>query len=213
MSRIWFITDCSSGFGRQLAIAAAQNGYKVVATSRDPSKLDDLRELGVTPIKLDVHDESDIRAVIDNVEFTIRPIDIFVNDIGYILEESSQSNEEITAQFDTNVFSQIRVLRAVLPYMRAGRSGVVANFGSIGGWNGTPAAGLYCASKAAVTIYTESLAAELAPFHIDVTCVEPGYFRTDFLTGAHKMVAKKRILELDVSTQHTRNGLAAYSLR
>ncbi|KAE8361157.1 hypothetical protein BDV27DRAFT_167156 [Aspergillus caelatus] len=195
MPRIWFITGCSSGFGRQLAIAAAQYGDKVVATSRDPSKLDDLKELGVIPTKLEVHNETEIQTVIENVESTIGPIDILINNIGYILEGA------------------IRVLRAVLPYMRARKSGVIANFGSIGGWNGTPAAGLYCASKAAVAIYTESLAAELAPFHIDVTCVEPGYFRTDFLTGGHKMVAKKRIPELDVSTQQTRDGLAAYSLR
>ncbi|KAE8420633.1 hypothetical protein BDV36DRAFT_306439 [Aspergillus pseudocaelatus] len=215
MPRIWFITGCSSGFGRQLAIAAAQYGDKVVATSRDPSKLDDLKELGVIPTKLEVHNETEIQTVIENVESTIGPIDILINNIGYILEGAIEecSNEEITTQFDTNLFSQIRVLRAVLPYMRARKSGVIANFGSIGGWNGTPAAGLYCASKAAVAIYTESLAAELAPFHIDVTCVEPGYFRTDFLTGGHKMVAKKRIPELDVSTQQTRDGLAAYSLR
>ncbi|KAE8325404.1 hypothetical protein BDV39DRAFT_194382 [Aspergillus sergii] len=215
MPRIWFITGCSSGFGRQLAITAAQNGDKVVATSRDPSKLDDLKSLGVIPIKLDVHNETEIQAVIDHVESTIGPIDILVNNIGYILEGAIEecSNEEITAQFDTNLFSQIRILRAVLPSMRARKSGVVANFGSIGGWNGTPAAGFYCASKAAVAIYTESLAAELLPFNIEVTCVEPGYFRTDFLEGGHKIVANRRIPELDVSTRQTRDGLAAYSLR
>ncbi|EIT82827.1 dehydrogenase [Aspergillus oryzae 100-8] len=195
MPRTWFITGCSSGFGRHLAITAAQNGDKVVATSRDPSKLDDLRSLGVIPTKLDIHNETEIQAVIDHVESTIGPIDILVNNIGYILEGA------------------IRILRAVLPSMRARKSGVVANFGSIGGWNGTPAAGFYCASKAAVAIYTESLAAELLPFNIDVTCVEPGYFRTDFLEGDHKIVASKRIPELDVSTRQTRDGLAAYSLR
>ena len=86
MPRIWFITGSSSGFGRQLAIAAAQNGDKVVATSRDSTKLDGLRELGIIPTKLEVHKESDTQAVIRNVESTIDPIDILVNNIGYVLE-------------------------------------------------------------------------------------------------------------------------------
>lgn len=96
--------------------------------------------------------------------------------------------------------------------MRARKSGVVANFGSIGGWQGSPAAGMYCATKAAIAIYTESLRNELAPFNIEVTCVEPGYFRTNFLTGGHKITAKNRILELDAGTQASRDALAAYSL-
>ncbi|KAE8374214.1 hypothetical protein BDV26DRAFT_284480 [Aspergillus bertholletiae] len=156
MPRIWFITGCSSGFGRELAIG---------------------------------------------------PIDILEGAV----EECS--HDEVAAQFDTNVFSQIRVLRAVLPYMRARKSGVVANFGSIGGWNGMPAAGLYCAGKAAVAIYTESLAAELAPFNIDVIYVEPGYCRTSLLTEGHKMAATKRIPELQAGTQQARDTLAAYSLK
>lgn len=106
----------------------------------------------------------------------------------------------------------MRVLRAALPSMRARKSGAVANFGSIGGWNGSAVAGMYCATKAAVAIYTEALRHELAPFNIDVTCIEPGYFRTNFLTGGHKIVAKNRIAELDVGTQATRDALAAYSL-
>ncbi|KAF7591607.1 hypothetical protein BBP40_001307 [Aspergillus hancockii] len=201
MSRIWFITGCSSGFGRQLAITAAQNGDQVVATSRDPSKLNDLQDLGIIPTKLDVANEAEIKAVVDNVESTIGPIDILVNNVGYILEGAIEecSNDEVVAQFDTNVFSQIRVLRAVLPAMRARKSGVVANFGSIGGWAGSAAAGFYCASKAAIAIYTEALAAELAPFNIEVTCIEPGYFRTNFLTGGHKVTAEKRIPELETS--------------
>ncbi|KAE8394077.1 hypothetical protein ETB97_003947 [Aspergillus alliaceus] len=215
MARIWFITGCSSGLGRQIAIAAAQTGDKVVATSRDPSKLNDLQTLGIIPTKLDVSNESEIKSVVDTVESTIGPIDILINNIGYILEGAVEecSNDEVLAQFDTNVFAQLRVLRAVLPYMRARRSGVVANIGSIGGWHGEAAAGLYCASKAAVAIYTEALAAELAPLGVRVTCVEPGYFRTGFLTPGHRVVAGSRILDLEATTRLMREGLAAYSLR
>lgn len=111
------------------------------------------------------------------------------------------------------MFSQIRVLRAVLPSMRARRSGVVANLGSIGGWRGVPAVGMYCASKAAIAIYTESLRAEMAHFNIDVTCVEPGYFRTNILTKGHRIVANHRIPELEQATQGTHAALDAYSLR
>ena len=124
------------------------------------------------------------------------------------------SNDEILAQFDVNVFSQIRLLRAVLPSMRARRAGVIANLGSIAGWDGTPAAGFYCASKAAIAIYTESLRHEVAPLGIDVTCIEPGYFRTNFLTtsGGHKVTARKRINDLHAGTQQARDALAAYNL-
>lgn len=87
MPRIWFITGCSSGFGRQLAITAAENKDTVVATSRDPSKLSDLASIGVITKKLDVQaSDAEVKAVIDDVVSTIGPIDILVNNAGYILE-------------------------------------------------------------------------------------------------------------------------------
>ncbi|PKY09118.1 NAD(P)-binding protein [Aspergillus campestris IBT 28561] len=187
MPRIWFITGCSSGFGRQLAIAAAQNKDTVVAASRDPTKLADLASQGVIAKKLDVRaSDAEVKAVIDDVLSTVGPIDILVNNAGYILEGGVEecSHQEIVDQFDVNVFSQIRVLRAVLPSMRA----------------------------PAIAIYTESLRNELAPFNIEVTCVEPGYFRTNFLTSGHKVTAQNHIPELDPGTQATRDALAAYSL-
>jgi NAD(P)-dependent dehydrogenase (short-subunit alcohol dehydrogenase family) len=106
----------------------------------------------------------------------------------------------------------MRVLRAALPSMRARKSGVVASFGSIGGWNGFPVTGMYCATKAAVALYTESLRHEMAPFNIDVTCIEPGFFRTNVLTEGHKVSAKNHIAELKAGTQATRDALTAYSL-
>ncbi|KAL4904314.1 hypothetical protein BDW74DRAFT_168369 [Aspergillus multicolor] len=216
MTRIWFITGCSSGFGRQIAIAAAKNGDTVVAVSRDASKLDDLVPLGIIPKALDITaTDAEIKAVVDEVEATVGPIDILVNNAGYILEGAIEecSHEEILTHFDVNVFSQIRLLRAVLPFMRARKSGVIANMGSIAGWSGHPAAGFYCASKAAIAMYTEALRAELAPLNIDVTCIEPGYFRTQFLTtsGGHKVTAAKCIPDLHAGTQANRDALVAYS--
>lgn len=125
------------------------------------------------------------------------------------------SDEEVKAHFDINVFSQLRVLRAVLPSMRAQKSGVVANLGSIGGWSGAPAAGLYCASKAAIAIYTEALRGELAEFGIQTTCIEPGYFRTNFLVGdgGNKVRAEGHIEELESVTKRTGEALKEYNQR
>ncbi|RDW92934.1 uncharacterized protein DSM5745_00256 [Aspergillus mulundensis] len=216
MPRVWFITGCSSGFGREIAIAAAKNNDTVVATSRDASKLADLLPLGITPKALDITGgDAEIKAIVDDVESTVGPIDVLVNNAGYILEGAVEecSDEEILTHFDVNVFSQIRLLRAILPSMRARKSGVIANIGSIAGWSGHPAAGFYCASKAAVAMYTEALRAELAPLNIDVTCIEPGYFRTNFLSmsGGHKVTASNRIPDLHAGTQANRDALVAYS--
>ncbi|EKV13116.1 hypothetical protein PDIG_39940 [Penicillium digitatum PHI26] len=215
MPRTWFITGCSSSLGRQLAITAAENKDVVIATSRDTSKLSDLVSMGVIAKKLNVQaSDAEVKAVIDDVISTVGPIDILVNNAGWIWEGGVEecSHQESIDQFDVNFFSQIRILRAALPSMRARKSGVVVNFGSISGWQGSPAAGMYCATEAAIVIYTETLRNELAPFHIDVTYVEPGYFRTNFLTRGHKVTAKNCIPELDVGTQATRDAIAANSL-
>lgn len=96
--------------------------------------------------------------------------------------------------------------------MRAQRSGVIANLGSIGGWAGTAGAGVYCVTKGAVALHSEALRGELAPFGIEVTCVEPGYFRTNLLDG-RKTMAAKRIPELAEATGGTREALRAANLR
>ena len=100
------------------------------------------------------------------------------------------SAEEIHAVFATNVYGAVAVTRAVLPHMRARRQGTIANLGSIGGWIGTPVAGFYCATKAALTSITEALRVEVAAFGINVTAIEPGYFRTGFLNQGHQVVGK-----------------------
>lgn len=103
-------------------------------------------------------------------------------------------------QFDTNVFGVLNVCRAVLPYMRAQKSGVVANVGSVAGWAGYPDSGLYCASKFAVAGLTESLRGDVAHLGIEVTCIEPGYFRTAFLVSSNTVVVKTRIPDLEAAT-------------
>ncbi|EOD49208.1 putative 3-oxoacyl-(acyl-carrier-protein) reductase protein [Neofusicoccum parvum UCRNP2] len=216
MSKVWLITGCSSGFGQEIARAAAQSGDTVVATARDVSKLDGLTGPGIVKKRLDVlADDAAMRAVVDDVVGTVGRIDVLVNNAGYVLEGAIEecSYEEVDRQFATNVYGQLNVLRAVAPHMRARRSGVIANLGSIGGWAGGAAAGIYCATKAAVAVYSEALRAELGPFGVDVTCVEPGYFRTNLLTGGRKATAARRVPELADATRATREAFESVSLR
>ena len=105
--------------------------------------------------------------------------------------------EETQAQFDTNVFGLLNVTRAILPYMRGAHSGVIANLSSIGAWGRVAGVGLYCASKYAVTGFTESLSLEVAEFNIKVCVVEPGYFRSNFLNPSNNLVAKNTISDYD----------------
>ncbi|EFQ96811.1 dehydrogenase/reductase SDR family member 7B [Nannizzia gypsea CBS 118893] len=216
MSKVWLITGCSSGFGREIALAAARRGDTVVATARDVSRIEDLEKLGLKIVnkRLDVLDSDEqVKETIADVVKTLGRIDILVNNAGYILEGAIEecSTDEVQKCFATNVFSQMTLIRAVAPYMRAQGSGTIANLGSIAGWNGTPSAGVYCATKAAIAMYTESLRVELAPFGIDVTSIEPGYFRTQFLTSGNRTVAHNRIPELSSTTDHTKRQLDAYN--
>src|SRR5579862_5397631 len=91
------------------------------------------------------------------------------------------SDEEVKAVFETNVFGQLAVIRAIMPHMRARKSGVVANIGSVGGWSGGTGFGIYCATKFALVGITQALRTEVAHLGIDVTVIEPGYFRTSLL--------------------------------
>lgn len=104
-----------------------------------------------------------------------------------------KSREEVLQQYNTNVLGQLNVSRAVLPHMRARHSGVICNLASIGSWRGVAGAGIYCSSKAACSINSEALRAEVLPLGIQVVAVEPGYFRTNFLTNSNRKRAQKRI--------------------
>ncbi|EEQ30659.1 hypothetical protein McanMca71_000649 [Microsporum canis] len=212
MSKVWLITGCSSGFGREIALAAAHRGDTVIATARDVSKLEELKEQNnlIKTKRLDVLDnDAQMGATIEDIIKDVGKIDILVNNAGYILVGAIEecSLEEVQASFATNVFGQMNVLRAVIPYMRARKSGTIANLGSIGGWAGTPGAGVYCATKAAIAVYTESLRGELAASNIEVVCIEPGYFRTNFLESGHKTRAKKA----SEASDSTNSLLNAYS--
>ncbi|RDW77990.1 hypothetical protein BP5796_05842 [Coleophoma crateriformis] len=192
---VWLITGCSSGFGLEVAKAALAHGDQVIATSRDASKLTELKNLGATTLAVNISAPSDVlnQFAAEAVKIYGK-IDILLNNAGYMLEAAIEeaTMDEVRAQVETNLFAHIAVTQAFLPYMRAQRSGVIANMGSIAGWTGIVGAGHYCASKFALVAISDTLRKEVNHLNIKVTIIEPGYFRTNFLTpgGARTTAAK-----------------------
>lgn len=186
MSKIWFITGCSKGFGRALAVELLKStDAKVVATARNPETLKDLQtQYGsrILVLKLDVTSPEGIKAAVEAAHKTFSRIDVLVNNAGYgllgALEECSM--KDIRAIFETNVFGLMEVTKEVLPIMRAQRSGYILNISSIAGLVSMPGTGVYNSTKFAVEGLSEALSAELACFGIKVVLIEPGPFRTDF---------------------------------
>jgi len=183
--RTWFITGCSTGFGRELAHLALENGDRVAATARRPETLSHLvANYGDRAMALPLDVDSDA-SVADAVRDTVAEfgrIDVVVNNAGFgmvgALEEFT--DEEILRQYQTNVFGVLRVLRHTLPILRAQRSGHILNITSVGGHRSRPGFGLYASTKFALEAIGEANHHELKPLGIHVTNVAPGGFRTDF---------------------------------
>ncbi len=189
--RVWFITGCSSGFGKILAEELLQEGYRVAATARNLESLEVLKKKAPKPdqllcLRLDVTRDNHIHAAVTEAIKVFGHIDVLVNNAGYgILGAHEEVNaQEIFKIFDTNVFGLFEVTRAILPFMRKQKSGHIINISSIGGLVSSPALGIYNATKFAVEGHSEALAQEVAPFGIKVTIVEPGPFRTNFLSSS-----------------------------
>jgi NAD(P)-dependent dehydrogenase (short-subunit alcohol dehydrogenase family) len=188
MQKTWFITGAGRGLGAEIAKAAMRAGDLVVAAGRNRAAVSD--SLGpnserLVSVELDVNNEAQAQAAVDAAVARFGTIDVLVNNAGYgqlgLFEESTV--QDVQAQFGTNLFGVFSVTRAVLPVMRAARKGRIFNVSSLAGMRGTAFGSLYCASKFALEGFSESLAQEIAPFGILVTIVEPGPFRTDFLSA------------------------------
>lgn len=182
---VWFITGCSTGFGRELARHTLSLGYPTVVTARNPAQLEDfVMEFGETALvlKLDVTRQQDIDAAVAVTKERFGRIDVLVNNagIGYFgsFEESDLS--EVHRMFDINVWGLAAMTRAVLPLLREQRSGTIVNISSIGGLRALASVSYYNATKFAVEALSESLAQEVAPLGLKVLIVEPGPFRTDW---------------------------------
>ena len=182
---VWFITGCSTGFGRELSLILLKRGYRVVATARDKSKVEDIvagdPKNGLA-LALDVDKQGQIDAAVKAAEARFGRIDVLVNNAGYgylaAVEEGDDA--DIRAMFETNFFGLAAVTRAVLPIMRAQKSGAIVNISSVGGFIGFPGSGYYAATKFAVEGLSESLSKEVGSLGIKVIIVEPGPFRTDW---------------------------------
>jgi NAD(P)-dependent dehydrogenase (short-subunit alcohol dehydrogenase family) len=184
----WFVTGTSRGLGRELVGQLLRRGDNVAATSRSVDRLaaalDDVDTTRLLALEVDLADETAVTQAVRTTVETFGTVDVVVNNAGYgflgAVEETSDA--QARAMFDVQVFGAWNVLRAVLPVLRAQRSGHVLNVSSIVGLTAFPGWGLYAAGKFALEGLTESLAGEVADLGITVNLVEPGYFRTDFLT-------------------------------
>ena len=198
-SDVWFITGCSTGFGRELAKLVLERGYQAVITARDPSKIQDLKvghEDRALVLKLDVTNRTEVEYAVKRAESAFGSIDVLVNNAGYgyvaAIEESEET--EVRNMMETNFFGLARMIHVALPGMRARRHGNIVNISSIGGLVGFPGVGYYNATKFAVEGLSESLSKEVGPLGIKVLIVEPGPFRTDW-AGRSLKVSGKQIPE------------------
>jgi NAD(P)-dependent dehydrogenase (short-subunit alcohol dehydrogenase family) len=213
--KTWLVTGVSSGFGRALAQAALSRGDRVVGTLRQEAQraeFDALAPGRAFGFVLDVRHDADVRRVVGEIESTLGPIDVLVNNAGYGYEGSIEeaSMADIRAQFDVNVFGAISVIQAVLPYMRQRRAGRILNVTSMGGLMTFPGVGIYHGSKFALEGISETLAKEVAEFGIKVTAIEPGGFRTDW-AGRSLQRGARTIADYDASFEPIRAARAARS--
>jgi len=205
--KIWFVTGAGRGMGVDIARAALAAGHAVVATGRNPERVssavgahDDL-----LTVALDITDPDSAQAAVDAAVERFGRIDVLVNNAGNFY---AGFFEEITpadfrAQIETNLFGPLNVTRAVLPVMRAQRSGQVVTISSTAGLIGQEFCTAYAASKFALEGWMESLTPEVAPFGIGTTVVEPGFFRTDLLTAESTNYAEPSIADYAERTRQT----------
>lgn len=193
---VWLITGCSTGFGRELARLVLERGWRAVVTARDPAAVADLAEAHgdrALVMPLDVTRPAQIAEAVAEAKRRFGRIDALVNNAGYGYLAAIEEGEDaaVRAMFETNVFGLIDTTKAVLPVMRAQKSGLIVNVSSIGGLTSFAATGYYHATKYAVEGLSESLAIEVQPLGIHVMLVEPGPFRTEWAGPSIKQSATR----------------------
>jgi len=193
MSKVWFVTGSASGLGRNIAEAVLASGDQLVATARDPRRLEDLvNKYGdqIRTAPLDVTDEAAAHAALQVAVAAFGRLDVVINNAGYgdVAPFEQLSSERFKAVMDTNFYGVVNVTRGAVPIMRKQRSGCILQISSVGGRLALPGSTAYHAAKWAVGGFTESLAQELAPFGVKVCALEPGGMRTNWGTRAHQDV-------------------------
>jgi NAD(P)-dependent dehydrogenase (short-subunit alcohol dehydrogenase family) len=185
--KVVLVTGVSSGFGRAIAADLQSRGHRVFGTTRNPQAQ---APPGCSHVRMDVDDDESVASGVAEVLKKAGHVDVLVNNagFGYAGAVEDMTIDEARRQFETNFFGMHRLCRAVLPQMRARRTGRIVNMSSLGGLVGIPFQAVYCASKFAVEGYTEALRMELRPFGIQVAMIEPGDFATRF-TASRRMIA------------------------
>lgn len=210
----WFVTGASRGLGLELVSQLLHHGENVAATTRSPERLrqslgNDVQKSTLLPLQVDLRDEQSVKAAVDATTDRFGSLDVVVNNAGYgflgAVEETS--NAEVHAMLDVQVVGVWNVLRAALPVLRGQRSGHIVNVSSVLGMTAVPGWALYCAGKFAVEGLTEALVGEVADFGIGVTLVEPGYFRTSFLTQDSLLLPSATVDAYPALREMTQNHL------
>ncbi len=183
MSKVIFITGASSGIGKSIATYLHNNKYTVYGTSRNPDKL----KLPFAMVALDVTDEVSIKEAIEKVITKEGRIDVLINNAGKGITGPIEDTptDEMRANFETNFFGAIDVMKAVLPSMRAQKRGLIINTTSIAGYMGLPFRGIYSASKGALELVTEALSMEVKQFGVRIVNAAPGDFATNIAAGRY----------------------------
>lgn len=214
MKQTWLITGASRGLGAMIAQAVLAQGNNLVATARDKNSIHYVTDsLDVLPVSLDVTSEAQAELAVQAAVARFGRIDVLVNNAGYgllgAIEESSAADVE--AIYRTNVFGTLNLIRAVLPIMRAQKSGHIINMSSLGGYQSSVGFGIYCSTKFAVEGITEALYGEVKPLGIHATVVEPGFFRTDFLDGRSLQHSKEEMSDYFATVGKVRGFAAAHN--
>lgn len=210
--KVWFVTGASKGFGLEFVKQLLAKGDAIAATSRNLQQLKEAANIdspNFLPLEVDLVNEKSVGDAIDMTIAQFGRIDYVVNNAGYGMAGSLEelSDAEARQNFDVNVFGSLNVIRHVMPHLRRQHSGHIFNISSVAGITGSfPGFGIYCATKFAVTGFTEALAVECKPFGVKATIILPGYFRTNFLESDSLVTSVKQMDEYkevrDVLTMH-----------
>jgi NAD(P)-dependent dehydrogenase (short-subunit alcohol dehydrogenase family) len=208
--KTWFVTGASQGLGLALVKRLLREGHQVAATSRQKKTL--AEAVGSTsaaflPLQVDLGDNGSVQAAIAQTISTFGRLDVVVNNAGYGIGGSIEelSDAETRQAFDVNVFGTLNVCRQALPHLRQQGAGHIINISSIAALAGATGWAVYSATKAAVSAFTEILAQDVAGFGIKATVVEPGGFRTNFLTAESLALPQQPLAAYaDVRASHAR---------
>ena len=213
--KVWFITGCSTGFGRELAKQLLESNQRVAVTARDAGRLEGLVQINpenALAVTLDVTDAAQVKDAVAKAEAHFGRIDVLINNAGFgyfgAIEESDEA--EARRMFEANFWGLSAMTREVLPKMRERRTGFIVNISSIGGFVGNPGVGYYNATKFAVNGFSEALAKELKPLGIKVLLIQPSGFRTDW-AGRSANEASETIADYRETAEANKNTIRGYS--